>query len=111
MPYLFDKFRNGIDRLTGLADVEEVLAGLSRSLKKTVRNRWSVVYLLDRDQGDFAPGRSSDLPPELLPLFRDPPLVPGNRQLLKVMLRRKKPLLITDAAAWDLLTPELRPLL
>ncbi len=108
MPELFEKYREGIDRLTGLADVEEVLKGLSRLIKKTVASRWTVVYLLDREQRDFAPGRSIDLPYRYLPLFRQPPVASDKLPLLKAILRKKKPLFVTDADHWELMSPTLR---
>ena len=57
----FARYREGIERLTGLADVDEVLQGLARLLKKMFSSRWTVAYLLDREQRQFAPGRSSGL--------------------------------------------------
>jgi HD-GYP domain-containing protein (c-di-GMP phosphodiesterase class II) len=111
MPELFEKYREGIDRLTGLADVEEVLKGLSRLIKKTVASSWTVVYLLDREQRNFAPGRSIDLPSRYIPLFRQPPVAPDKLPLLKAILRKKKPLFVTDADRWELMLPTLRPIL
>ena len=111
MPELYKKYREGIERLSGLADVDEVLRGLSRLLKKTVQSLWTVVYLLDRDQRDFAPARSCGLPARYLPLFREMPLVPGKLPLLKTIIRKKQHLLIPDAGSSDLLTPKLRSIL
>ena len=107
----FEKYREGIDRLTGMDDVDEVLKGLSRLLKKTVHSLWTVVYLLDREQRDFAPARSCGLPARYLPLFREMPLAPGKIPLLKAIIRKKQHLLIPDAGSSDLLTPKLRTIL
>jgi hypothetical protein len=86
-----------------LTDVDEVLKGLSRLLKKMVKCRWAVVYLLDRTQHDFAPARSCGLPSRYLSLFREMPLVPDKLPLLKNMLHKKQHLLIPDAGESELL--------
>jgi HD-GYP domain-containing protein (c-di-GMP phosphodiesterase class II) len=111
MPDTFEKYRKGIDRLSGLADVDEVLNGLSRLLKKTVKSLWTVVYLLDREQREFAPARSYGLPARYLPLFRDMPLVPGKIPLLRTIVRKKQHLLIPDAGRAEMLTPKFRSIL
>lgn len=111
MPRGFGTYREGIERLTGLADVDEVLKGLSRLLKKTVQSLWAVVYLLDRERHDFAPARSCGLPARYLPLFREMPLPADKIPLLKAILRKKQHLLIPDAGASALLTPKLRAVL
>ena len=111
MPELYEKYREGIERLTSLADVDEVLKGLSRILRKTVKSLWTVVYLLDIEQRDFAPARSCGLPARYLPLFREMPLVPGKLPLLKTIIRKKQHLLIPDAGSSELLTPKLRSIL
>ncbi|HLO26035.1 MAG TPA: HD domain-containing phosphohydrolase [Geobacteraceae bacterium] len=106
-----EKYREGVDRLTGLTDVDEVMKGLSRLLRKTVQSLWTVVYLLDREQRDFAPARSCGLPARYLPLFREMPLVPAKLPLLKTIIRKKQHLLIPDAGSSDMLTPKLRSIL
>src|SRR5512144_2697824 len=106
-----EKYREGVDRLTGLTDVDEVMKGLSRLLRKTVQSLWTVVYLLDREQRDFAPARSCGLPARYLPLFREMPLVPAKLPLLKTIIRRKQHLLIPDAGGSEMLTPKLRSIL
>ncbi len=111
MPKGFGTYREGIERLTGLADVDEVLKGLSRLLKRTVKSLWAVVYLLDRERHDFAPARSCGLPARYLPLFREMPLPPDKIPLLKTILRKKQHLLIPNAGASKLLTPKLRAVL
>jgi HD-GYP domain-containing protein (c-di-GMP phosphodiesterase class II) len=98
-------------QLAELADVDEVLKNLSHLLKKKVKSSWTAVYLLDRDQRDFAPARSCGLPSRYLPLFREMPLEPAQLPLLKKMLRKKQHLLIPDAAASELIPPALRKLL
>lgn len=98
-------------RLAESADVDEVLQNLCRLLKKTFKNNWAAVYLLDREQRDFAPARSCGLPSRYLPLFREMPLVPGKIPLLRSMLRKKQHLLIADAGESELLSPVLRKLL
>ena len=77
--------------------MDEVLKGLFRLLKKTVQSLWTVVYLLDREQRDFAPARSCGLPSRYRPLFREMPLVPGKLPLLKAIIHKKQHLLIPDA--------------
>ncbi|HEY6871263.1 MAG TPA: HD domain-containing phosphohydrolase [Geobacteraceae bacterium] len=111
MPERIGTYREGIERLAGLADVDEVLTGLSRLLKKTMKSLWAVVYLLDRERRDFAPARSCGLPSRYLPLFREMPLPSDKIPLLKTILRKKQHLLIPDAGASDLLTPKLRTVL
>ncbi len=111
MPERFGTYREGIERLTGLADVDEAMKGLSRLLKKTMKSLWAVVYLLDREQRNFAPARSCGLPSRYVPLFREMPLPPDKVPLLKSVLRKKQHLLILDVGASDLLTPKLRAVL
>ena len=107
----FARYREGIERLTGLADVDEVLQGLGRLLKKMFNSRWTVVYLLDREQRTFTPGRSSGLPSSYLPLFREIPLAPGKRPQLMKVLRKRQPFHIPDAGQWELLAPQIRTVL
>jgi HD-GYP domain-containing protein (c-di-GMP phosphodiesterase class II) len=106
-----EKILSRPEQLAELADVDEVLKNLSHLLKKTVKSSWTAVYLLDRDQRDFAPARSCGLPSRYLPLFREMPLEPTKLPLLKKMLRKKQHLQIPDAAASELLPPALRKLL
>ena len=94
-----------------LADVDEVLKDLSRLLKKMVKSSWIAVYLLDREQRDFAPVRSCGLPARYLPLFREMPLEPARLPLLKNMLRKKQHLQIADAGESELLPPRFRKIL
>lgn len=98
-------------QLVELTDVDEVLKDLSRLLKKLVKSSWIAVYLLDREQRDFAPARSCGLPSRYLPLFREMPLVPAKLPLLKKMLHKKQHLLIADAGESELLTVRFRKLL
>ncbi|HTG81002.1 MAG TPA: HD domain-containing phosphohydrolase [Geobacteraceae bacterium] len=107
----FGTYREEIERLTGLADVDEVLKGLSRLLKRTMKTLWAVVYLLDQERHDFAPARSCGLPARYLPLFREMPLPHDKIPLLKNILRKKQHLLIPNASASSLLTPKLRAIL
>lgn len=108
MPERLGTYREGIERLTGLADVDEVMKGLSRLLKKTMKSLWAVVYLLDRERRHFAPARSCGLPARYLPLFREMPLVAAKVPLLKTILQQKQHLLVTDAGALKSLSPKLR---
>src|SRR5664279_4462711 len=94
-----------------LADVDEVLKDLSRLLKKMVKSSWIAVYLLDREQRDFAPVRSCGLPTRYLSLFREMPLTPARLPLLKNMLRKKQHLQIADAGESELLPLRLRKIL
>ena len=111
MPVGFGTYREGIERLTGLADVDEVLKSLCRLLRKTVKGHWAVVYLFDRERNDFTPARSCGLPTRYRPLFREMPLPPDKIPLLKAILRKEKHLLLPDAGKSKLLTPKLRTLL
>ena len=111
MPEKIEKALPISRRLTELADVDEVIKDLCRLLKKTYKNDWAVVYLLDREQRDFAPARSCGLPSRYLPLFREMPLVPSKIPLVKSILRKKQHLLIQDAGESELLSPTLRKLL
>src|SRR5512147_2879280 len=97
MPDIFRKTMEESERLSTLADVDEVVKDLSRLLKKLVKSRWVAVYLLDREHRDFAPARSCGLPARYLPLFREMPLDPKKLPLVKDMLRRKRHILIADA--------------
>jgi len=107
----FNEVIEGSERLSGLADVDEVVKDLSRLLKKLVKSRWIAVYFFDRERRDFAPARSYGLPSRFVPVFREMPLVPDKIPLLKGMLRKKQHLLLSDPGASDLLPPKLRKLL
>ena len=107
----FGKVIEDSRRLSTLRDVDEVLQGLSRLLKKTVRSGWAVVYLLDRERRDFAPARSCGMPPRYLPLFRDMPLVPEKIPLLRTILQKKHHLQIPNPESSRLLNPIFRRLL
>lgn len=107
----FGTYREGIERLTGLADVDEVLKGLTRLLEKTEHCLWSVVYLYDREQREFTPARSCGLPTRYLSLFREMPFSPDNTPHLKTILSRKQHLLIADAGVSALLPAQLRAIL
>ncbi len=111
MPDIFRKTIEESERLSTLADVDEVIKDLSRLLKKMVKSRWVAVYLLDREHRDFAPARSCGLPARYLPLFREMPLDPQKLPLVKDMLRRKRHILITDAGTSELISPAFRKLL
>lgn len=107
----FNAVIEGSERLSGLADVDEVVKDLSRLLRKIVRSRWITVYFFDRERRDFAPARSYGLPPRYVPIFRDMPLAPEKIPLLKGMLRKRQHLLIADPGSSELLSPTLRSLL
>jgi len=107
----FGKVIEDSRRLSTLRDVDEVLQGLSRLLKKTVKSGWAVVYLLDRERRDFAPARSCGMPPRYLPLFRDMPLVPEKIPLLRTILQKKHHLQIPNPESSRLLNPIFRRLL
>src|SRR5512138_1314656 len=107
----FGKVIEDSRRLSTLRDVDEVLRGLSRLLKKTVRSGWAVVYLLDRERRDFAPARSCGMPPRYLPLFREMPLAPNKIPLLRTILQKKHHLQITNTESSRLLNPTFRRLL
>lgn len=111
MPEKIETLLSTSRRLAELADIDEVIRDLSRRLKKTYKNDWAVVYLLDREQRDFAPARSCGLPSRYLPLFRETPLLPGKIPLVKSILRKKQQLLIPQCGESELLSPALRKLL
>jgi HD-GYP domain-containing protein (c-di-GMP phosphodiesterase class II) len=98
----------GTQQLSALADPDEILQGLSRFLKKTVKSRWAVVYLLDQNRRDFAPARSAGLPSRYMRLFSEMPLLPEQFPLLKTIIRRKQHLLIMDAGQDERMIPSLR---
>jgi HD-GYP domain-containing protein (c-di-GMP phosphodiesterase class II) len=106
-----DKILSRSGRLAEMTDVDEVLKDLSRLLKKLVKSSWTAVYLLDREQRDFAPARSCGLPTHYQNLFREMPLVTGKLPLLKNMMHKKQHLQIPDAGESELLTPRFRKLL
>ena len=68
MSETFRKMIKGTQRLTALDDVDEVVKGLAGLLKRTVKSRWTVIYLFDRERRDFAPARSSGLPKRFIPI-------------------------------------------
>ncbi len=107
----FQDILAGIEQLARLADVDQVLLGLSRLLKKTVKSSWAVVYLLDRESHDFAPARSAGLPARYRRLFQQMPLAPEQIPVLKKFLRSKRHMVIADAGQDNQLNPLLRRLL
>jgi HD-GYP domain-containing protein (c-di-GMP phosphodiesterase class II) len=106
-----EKILSRSGRLAEMTDVDEVLKDLARLLKKLLKSSWSAVYLLDREQRDFAPARSCGLPSRYLNLFREMPLVTVKLPLLKNMMHKKQHLQIPDAGESELLTPRFRKLL
>ncbi|HEY6008640.1 MAG TPA: HD domain-containing phosphohydrolase [Geobacteraceae bacterium] len=98
-------------RLHRLADVDAVLRGLARLLKRTVKSRWIAVYLLDREQHDLAPVLVSGIPSRYVARFRHLPLQPERLPLLKTLRRSRRPVLLSAAVNDDLLPPEFRKLL
>ncbi len=107
----FGKVIEDTKRLSSLRDVDEVLQGLSRLLKKTVRSGWAVVYLLDRERRDFAPARSCGMPARYLPLFRTLPLQPDKIPLLRSILQKKQHFQITSPESSRLISTPFRRLL
>lgn len=99
------------EQIARLGSVDDVVNGLSRLLKKTVKSRWVAVYLLDREHRDFLPARISGLPKRYVNLFREVPLKSEQVPLVKNLLRKRQHLLITETASSDLLTPEFRSML
>ncbi|MBI5656313.1 MAG: HD domain-containing protein [Geobacter sp.] len=99
------------EQIARLGSVDEVVNGLSRLLKKTVKSRWVAVYLLDREHRDFLPARISGLPKRYVNLFREVPLKSEQIPLVKNLLRKRQHLLITETASSELLTPEFRSML
>jgi HD-GYP domain-containing protein (c-di-GMP phosphodiesterase class II) len=98
-------------RLSRLEDVDEVFANLSRMLRRMVKSRWVVVYLLDREAHDFAPGRCYGLRPDWEKLFSSLPLLPEKQLLLRRLLARKRQLPIENPANSELFPPFFQHLL
>ena len=95
-------------RLATLDDVDEVLANLARMLRRAVKSRWVVVYLMDREQQSFAPARCCGLPEKWEPLFRTIPLEPSKLPLLRRLLAQRRHMIIPNPATSDLLSPFFR---
>lgn len=110
---VFDIHRlfEGTGNISRLGSVDEVVKGLSRLLKRTVKSRWAAVYLLDSEHLNFLPARISGIPKKQLPLFREMALNPENIPLLKKLIRKKQHLIITGSKQFDFLSPELRKLI
>jgi HD-GYP domain-containing protein (c-di-GMP phosphodiesterase class II) len=109
-----EKFRRvmvGTNRLATLDDVDEVVKDLSRLLKRTVKSRWTVVYLFDRERRDFSPARSCGLPERYLPMFERMPLMPDKVPALRTLIKKKQHLVINAGGGGRLLSPPLRRLL
>ncbi|HEY6839159.1 MAG TPA: HD domain-containing phosphohydrolase, partial [Geobacteraceae bacterium] len=98
-------------RLTRLADVDAVLQGLARQLKREGTCRWIAVYLFDREQRDIAPVLAYGLPSRYFAFFRHLPLQPDRVRLLKTLLRKRKYVLFTSTSNADYLPVELRGIL
>jgi putative nucleotidyltransferase with HDIG domain len=98
-------------RLHRLADVDAVLRGLARLLKRTVKSRWIAVFLLDRERRDLAPALAYGLPSRYVAGFHGLPLQPERLPLLKALRRSRRPILLSAAANGDLLPPELQGML
>jgi len=98
-------------QLATLDDVDEVLANLARMLKRAVKSRWVVVYLMDREEQSFAPARCCGLPPEWEPLFRTIPLETDQQPVLRRLLAKRQHLVIADPAHSELLSPLFRRIL
>ena len=111
MPETIDKIISLSGRLTEMTDVDEVLKNLSRLLKKMLKSSWTAIYLLDREQRDFAPARSYGLPYSYQQMFLTMPLASGKIPLLKDIVHNKHHLQIHDAGESELLTPRFRRLL
>jgi len=107
----FGKVIEDTKLLSSLRDVDEVLRGLSRLLKKTVGSGWAVVYLLDRERRDFAPARSCGMPARYLPLFRNLPLEADKVPLLRSILQKKQHVQIGTPESSRLIGPPFRRLL
>ena len=99
------------EQIAHLGSVDDVVNGLSRILKRTVKSRWAAVYLLDREHRDFLPARISGLPARYVSLFRDMPLNPEQIPLIKNLLRKRQHLLISETSNSELLTADFRRLL
>lgn len=100
-----------VQRLTAIAEVNDVFASLARMLKRRIRSSWTVVYLLDRHGHGFAPARTFGLPETLQPVLRQMPLLPGREAEQRRLLGRRRQLLLADPASATMLAPACRELL
>jgi HD-GYP domain-containing protein (c-di-GMP phosphodiesterase class II) len=100
-----------VTRLTRFDDVDEVLVNLARMLKRGVKSRWVVVYLLDREKMSFFPARSCGLPRERQELSRTMPFLPEKQVALRRLFTRRRHLLVPEPASSELFSPPFRNLL
>ncbi|GAM09799.1 putative protein [Geobacter sp. OR-1] len=107
MTYDIHKVFEISEQITRLGSVDEVVEGLSRLLKRTVKSRWAAVYLIDKEQRNFLPARISGIPRNQTHLFQNLALNPGEIPFLKKMLDKKQHLIITGSKRLAFLTPEL----
>lgn len=111
MAFDIHKIFEGAGQIARMGSVDEVVSGLSRLLKRTVKSRWVAVYLLDSTNLNFLPARISGIPRGQIPLFRDVALNPGEIPLLRKLIRKRKHLIITGGTKFDFLSPGLGKLL
>jgi len=106
-----DRTVRSVQKLAGIVDLDNVFSSLARMLKRSVRNSWAVVYLLNRDNHDFLPPRSFALPAKLSAPLQEMPLCRLKKRKLAKLLISRKQLLLSDPKTSDLLAPPLRKLL
>jgi HD-GYP domain-containing protein (c-di-GMP phosphodiesterase class II) len=111
MTYDIHKIFKETAHITRLGSVDEVVKGLSRLLKKTVKSRWAAVYLIDRETLNFLPARISGIPRSHIPLFLEMALNPGEIPLLKKLIHKKQHLTITGNKQFNFLTHNVKKLL
>jgi putative nucleotidyltransferase with HDIG domain len=98
-------------RLHRLADVDSVLRGMARLLKRTVKSRWIAVYLLDREQRDLAPVLAFGLPARYMTSLAGLTLQPQRLPLIKALRRGRRPIMLNSSGNRELLPPELHGVL
>lgn len=94
-----------LSRLSHFKDEDEVLLNLTRMLKRQVKCRWVVLYLMERENQSFAPARSCGLPKEWEPLFHSLPLLPSKQGVIRHIIAKRRHLVIADPGHSELLSP------
>jgi len=100
-----------VQQLSAIADLDNVFASLSRMLKRSVRSTWTAVYLLNRDDRDYLPPRTFNLPAKLLSALQEMPLQSGKKGKLSKLLASRKQILLPDPESAELLAHHMRKLL
>lgn len=111
MTYDIHKIFEQTGHISRLGSVDEVAESLSHLLKKTVKSRWAAVYLLDSEKLNFLPVRIKGVSRSHLPMFHEQPLKPEEIPVIRKLMQKKKPLVITGSTKFSFLSLEIRKLL